>query len=200
MSGDNSLSELPCSDSRAALGIDWEATRESRDAHSIWLGSVHFMRVLDASCHDRAGPSRHQHGHFRMPLSALWAIPRHGARQIAAPARRAVVEAAVDQAADAEWPTRSVMTRHGLSRGVKKRPSPVRPRVKDPMSAPARAHADAYDVSCSGCGRVLRLAVTRLDVTEQLRAKGWTCRGWGEHGCPDCVGARVEHGAHPPHL
>jgi len=52
MRGDNSLSEQPCSDSPAALGIDWEATRESHDAHSIRLGSVHFMRVLDAARHD----------------------------------------------------------------------------------------------------------------------------------------------------
>ena len=124
-----------------------------------------------------------------MPLSILWAIPGHDARQIGAPARRAVVEAAVVQAADAEWPTRSVMTRHSFSWGVKKRPLLVRPRVKDPMSLPARAHADAFDVSCSGCGAVLRLVVTRLDVTEQLRANGWTCHGWGEHSCPDCAEA-----------
>jgi hypothetical protein len=57
------------------------------------------------------------------------------------------------------------------------------------MFSPARAHADTYDVPCTGCGTVLRLVVTRLDVSEQLRAKGWICRGWGEHSCPDCIEA-----------
>jgi hypothetical protein len=107
-SGDNSPSEQPCSDSRAALGIDSrEGSRPVRrhDAQSIRLGSVHFVRLVDAPCHDRAGPNPHQQCHVRMPLSALWTIPRHGARQIGAPARRAVVEAAVDQTPDAEWPT-----------------------------------------------------------------------------------------------
>jgi hypothetical protein len=57
------------------------------------------------------------------------------------------------------------------------------------MTTPTRARdADAYDVSCSGCGAVLRLTVNKIgELSEQLREKGWACQGWGEHSCPDCL-------------
>jgi hypothetical protein len=113
-SGDNSSSEQSCAYTRADFGVrlprgEGEGDRESHDAHPIRLGSVYCMRVLDAAYHYRAGRSRHKHGRVRVPVSTVREFPRSGTRQIAAPARCAVVEAAVDQAAGAESRPSSVV-------------------------------------------------------------------------------------------
>jgi hypothetical protein len=41
-------------------------------------------------------------------------------------------------------------------------------------------------VSCSGCGRMLRLTVATLNTSAQIKEKGWALMGWGKHACNEC--------------